>query len=235
MPRNFFITGNPKSGKTTLLKQLVKELKKTGLKVGGFVSPDERHHGTRTAFRVMDVDSGKTAMLARVDGDGPKVSKYHVDVKSFEGIALPSMKKSRDYDVVIIDEIGAMELKSAKFASMLDDLLESETHLIATLHRDLVDKYATDGEVLEIDEENRSQVYQRLFREAASMKKAPKKKAEKPQKKAPEKKMAPAKKAGKKPPKVGMEEVAEQEVKPEKEKPKEQGGLLHRIKKLFGS
>jgi nucleoside-triphosphatase len=228
MPRNFFITGNPKAGKTTLLLQLVKELRKKGLKVGGFVSPDERHHGTRTAFRVMDVESGKSAMLARVSGDGPKVSKYHVDVKSFEGIVLPSMKKSAECDIVVIDEIGVMELKSAKFAAMLDDLLESDTHLIATLHHDLIGKYSTEGEVLEIDEENRSQVYQRLLREAASMKKEVPAKMEKSAKRKAQEK-APPKKGRKK-------EAAPKKKEPVIERKEEKkGGFFDSIKRMFGS
>lgn len=251
MPRNYFITGDPKAGKTTLLKQLVKELKKSGVRVGGFISPEERHHGTRTAFKVMDLESGKTALLASTGGDGPKVSKYHVDVKSFESIALPAMKKGGSCDVVVIDEIGAMELKSKKFAGMLDDLLESDTPVIATLHHQLAEKYGTDGEILEIDEENRSQVYERLLREAGSIKKKEKKAAkEAPRKTEAPKKAAPAKKAKaeKKPPKAKKEAPVKEEMREEKiekreepeekfEEPKEEkkkGGLLDRIKKLFG-
>ena len=260
MPRNYFITGEPKAGKTTLIRDLVKELKKKGFRVGGFVSPEERHHGTRMAFRVMDVDTGKSAMLASVKGDGPKISKYHVDIKSFESIALPAMEKSGSYDVMVIDEIGLMELKSRKFANMLDELLESETPLIAALHADMVGKYSAEGEVLELDTRNRGQVYGRLLGETeesvvkkplraekkAAPKVAPQKKpgrkaGPKPEKKAGKKAEKPAKKKQapkERPPvkKVEMEEVALQEEPSEKEKkPEEKGGLIDRIKRLFGS
>ena len=248
MPRNFFITGEPNAGKTTLLKDIVKELKKKGLRVGGFISPEERHHGTRTGFKVMDVESGKVAVLASLEGDGPKVSKYHVNVPSFESIALPMMKKSGNYDVMVIDEIGVMELKSRKFANMLDELLDSKTPLIATLQHGLLEKFMTEGEVIELDQENRGMVFGKLLSEAKAsiVKRLEPTKAmpEKVQKQKPAKKVKPQKKraerkpakraAPKKTPKVEMGEVAEQEVKPKKEKPKEQkGGLLHRIKKLL--
>jgi nucleoside-triphosphatase len=179
MPQNYFISGDPKSGKTTLLKNLVAELRRSGLKVGGFISPDERHSGTRTAFFVMDVESGKRDVLASVDGDGPKVSKYHVDIKSFEGIAVPPMDKVDGYDVFVIDEIGRMEMLSARFARFLDKVLESRTPLIATIHREYVGSYGASGEVLTLTSDNRNAVYAELLSKA---KESIKKKQEPPQK-----------------------------------------------------
>lgn len=158
MPQNFFVTGMPKSGKTTLLMTIVRELKRRGLKVGGLISPDEKHHGTRTAFYVVDLATGKQGILASVDGDGPKVSKYHVDVKSFESVAVPALSASRGYDVVVIDEIGAMELESSRFRELVDRLLDSPTPLIASLHRDCVDKYGSYGEVMTLTSDNHEQV-----------------------------------------------------------------------------
>jgi nucleoside-triphosphatase len=157
MPQNFFVTGMPKSGKTTLLMRIVEELRKKGLKVGGFTSPEEKHHGTRTAFYVVDIATGKQALLASVDGDGPKVSKYHVDVRSFETVAVPALDRS-GYDVIVIDEIGAMELQSGKFRELVDELLESPVPLIASLHRDCVDKYGAYGEVMMLTSDNHEQV-----------------------------------------------------------------------------
>ncbi len=222
MPRNFFITGAPKSGKTTLLKEIVTELRKSGLKVGGFVSPEERHHGTRTAFRVMDVQSGKMAELANVKGDGPKVSKYHVDVRSFESIAVPAMESFDDCDVFVIDEIGVMEMKSVKFARLLDRIIESDTPLIAALHGQFVDKFGSSGEILELDQDSRGEVFERLLEEARGSitKKAPKP-AKKPEAtKAAEKETAPQKKAKGKAKKEAKKAPAkEKKAAPPKEKP----------------
>jgi len=182
MPNNFFITGEPKSGKTTLLKEIVKELKKKGLKVGGFISPEERHHGTRNAFHVMSVETGREEVLASVLGDGPKVSKYHVDIQSFESIAIPAMERHYTYDVFIIDEIGRMEMKSSEFGRLLDNILESHTPLIATLHQDYVSEFGQYGQVFELSEANRQAVFTRVIRNATETfgKKSAKEKKEKP-------------------------------------------------------
>ncbi|MFN7991205.1 MAG: nucleoside-triphosphatase [Candidatus Micrarchaeia archaeon] len=240
MPQNYFITGQPKAGKTTLLKDLVKELKSDGLKVGGFISPEERHSGTRTAFQVMDIDSGKKAGLADVKGDGPKVSKYHVDVKSFESIAVPSMERFESYDVFVIDEIGAMEMKSSRFSKLLDRILESETPLIATLNDQFVDIFGGSGEVVALDEDNRQAVYLRLLRKAKeSIKRKPAPKEEK--KEAPKKakkavKEKPVKKVKEKPPaKEAQPKPAEgPHAHVERKAPPKKESIVDRIKKLFG-
>ena len=162
MPQNFFITGLPKSGKTTVLSRIVADLRSHGLRVGGFISPEEKTHGTRTGFYVKDTDSGEISLLADVDANGPRVSKYHVDVKSFEDIALPSLRRFKDYDVIVIDEIGRMELKSQKFSEALDRVLESSTPLIASLHSDYVDRYGQSGEVIFLEDNNREETYREL-------------------------------------------------------------------------
>lgn len=164
MVNNFFITGAPQSGKTTLLHDLVKELKKRGFNVGGFLSPEKKEHGTREGFFVQDIETGNIAMLAALDSDGPKVSKYHVDVKGFEYIALQSMKNAGRYDVIIIDEIGVMEMKSTAFQNALTDLLEHEMPIVASLHREYVNMYEIFGRVYSITESNRNEVYASVLR-----------------------------------------------------------------------
>jgi len=172
MPNNFFITGMPRSGKTTLLRRIAKRLREQGLKVGGFISPEEAEHGTRTGFFVEDLSTGKKAILAGINIDGPKVAKYHVDIKSFEGVVLPNLSGFKAFDVIIVDEIGMMELKSQKFSDMLDAVLDSETPLIAALHNDLIERYGPYGEVLYLTEDTREFVYTDLVRKVASIKEA---------------------------------------------------------------
>lgn len=255
MPRNFFVTGMPKAGKTTILHDVIKGLKKSGLRVGGFISPSEKHHGTRTAFHVMDIETGKEAVLADVHGDGPKISKYHVNIKSFERVALPSLKKCRNYDVIIVDEIGRMEMKSNKFSRALDDVLDAEVPLIASLSSDYVDRFTPLGEVLNVGPSNRQAVYSRLLQEAKQSlkpkkkekkpkKKKPKKAAKKPAKKKKEVKKVKkkAKKTKKKAPKKSMKKMAppppkeekKEKVELEEKEPEEKKGFFGRIKDSLG-
>jgi len=247
MPQNFFVTGMPKSGKTTIIRKVVEELKRRGLRVGGFISPEETEHGTRKGFHVQDIETGKVATLASMDADGPRVSKYHVDIKSFESIAMPSMENVDMYDVFVVDEIGRMELKSRKFLGLLDKVFESPTPVIASLHRDYVERYGVQGEVMILTLTNREAVFLDLIkkttdayilkkpRKAKPGKKVAKLKPKKAGKKKPRKKAKPAKRAKpkekKEKPKPAKKEKKE---KPEEEKPKKRRGIVHSVRDLIG-
>jgi len=186
MPNNYFISGMPKAGKTTLLRKLVEKMREHGLKVGGFLSPEEKIHGTRTGFYVEDIETGRIETLAEEDIDGPKVAKYHVDIKSFESLAVPVLESARRYDVMIIDEIGRMEMKSAKFGELLSQVLESDTPVVATISRDYMEAYSAWGEVQILTPSNRSRIYLTLLEKVVAYKKRiaakAKKKAKAPKK-----------------------------------------------------
>jgi nucleoside-triphosphatase len=231
MANNFFLTGMPKAGKTTLLRKLVDDMKSQGIKVCGFLSPEEKTHGTRTGFKVEDIETGKKAVLAATDIDGPKVAKYHVNIKSFERLAGPALKNLSKYDVVVIDEIGRMEMKSTKFQNIVEDILESSTPLIASLHRDYIEDYRAWGEVLIVTPTNRGRVYLDLLRQVSDLEKSKKKAAKTAKKKAAKKKKATKKKTKKKPTKKRPKrKEPSKKKKPKKPKPlEEEEQMAHEI------
>lgn len=219
MPRNYFITGLPKSGKTTLVRKVVEQLKARNLKVGGFVSPEDKHHGTRTGFYVENIETGTRRVLASVKGDGPKVSKYHVNVRSFEGVALTAMRNIEKYDVFVVDEIGRMEMRSSKFLRQLDNIFESKVPVIASISNEYVETYGVEGEVIMLTRTNRDEVLFDLLDKTAGYRKRKKK----PEEKKPEKKPAKKKEAKKKKPE-----------KKEKKKPRKRKGILAGLRELIG-
>jgi len=171
MPNNYFITGLPKIGKTTLLQKLADKMSQNGLRVGGFLSPEQKVHGTRTGFVVQDIETGRVERLASIDNDGPRVSKYHVDKKSFESLVQQVQERIKRYDVVVLDEIGRMEMKSEKFGDLLIDLLESNTPVVASLHRDYIEDYKAWGEVFILNLSNRNRLYMELIERVGTIKK----------------------------------------------------------------
>lgn len=237
MPNNFFITGMPQSGKTTLLRDLAIALLKKGVNVGGFISPVEKKYGVRESFFVEDIETRKTAPLAIVGGNGPLVGKYNVDVKSFESIVMRSLNNAAKYDVIIVDEIGHMEMKSTAFQDALADLMVSNTPVIASIQGSYVNTYGIYGRVYNLTDTNKGMTYDSILRNILKVlgpaTKVSVKKVEAVTAKAPKpevrKKVKALKKA--KPAKV-QEQKHNKPVKLEGKEGKK--GLLHSIKKLFG-
>lgn len=134
VPR-ILLTGPPRAGKTTLVSQLVNELAAVGVPVGGFLTREIREDGERVGFTVEEI-AGPRALLAHVGlPAGPAVGRYHVDVAAFEGLALPAIQRAAQRrGVVIIDELGQMELFSPAFVDSFNQLLDQPVPLVATIH-----------------------------------------------------------------------------------------------------
>jgi len=178
MKNNFFVSGVPKCGKTTMITDLVSELKKKGFRVAGFISPEHKSRGTRDSFYVQDVETGEKSLLASVELPSPKVSKYGVAVKSFESVALPALRKAKNNgcDVIVIDEIGPMEMHSSKFGDLLFDLFEEKIPVVAAIHREFVNDYDVYGNVYFVGPSNRGRVFNQLKKNLLKVLKKPKRK-----------------------------------------------------------
>ncbi|HSB70850.1 MAG TPA: NTPase [Candidatus Methylomirabilis sp.] len=125
------ITGAPGSGKTTLLRALVAEVPG---RPGGFLTDEIREGGARVGFRVSALD-GRTGTLAHVKAvQGPRVGRYRVDVASFEAVGVEALEAAtREADLIVVDEIGKMELCSTRFMAALEAALLSPKPILGTI------------------------------------------------------------------------------------------------------
>uniref|UniRef100_A0A8D8S6B2 Cancer-related nucleoside-triphosphatase n=1 Tax=Cacopsylla melanoneura TaxID=428564 RepID=A0A8D8S6B2_9HEMI len=72
---------------------------------------------------------------ARSTVPGPKVGKYTVDLKSFESLVQPILtpEKLKVCQVLILDEIGKMELFSKQFESSIQRIFQTSQVILATV------------------------------------------------------------------------------------------------------
>jgi nucleoside-triphosphatase len=129
------LEGRPGSGKTTVAWRLMEILKADGVAVCGFVTREIREQGRRVGFSFETTD-GATGLLAHVDFAGlPRVGKYGVDLAEFERVAVPVVSEASRDKIVLIDELGKMELASKLFReaslSVFDD---DQAVVVATIH-----------------------------------------------------------------------------------------------------
>lgn len=128
---SFFITGRPGVGKTTLLKQIVSALR---VSAGGFYTEEERREGRREGFRIVTLD-GQIATLASINLRTPhRVSKYGVSIENLEQIGVAALRRAiEEAELIVVDEIGKMELLSPGFQEVVLDAIESGKPVLGTI------------------------------------------------------------------------------------------------------
>ena len=127
----YLLTGRPGTGKTSLIKQAVAELKG---KAGGFYTEEIRDRGARLGFKLITLD-GQEAILAHVNFPSRyRVSKYGVDVDSLDRVGVSALRQAaRQCDLVVVDEIGKMELFSANFREAVLEIIGSGKRVLGTI------------------------------------------------------------------------------------------------------
>jgi nucleoside-triphosphatase len=121
------VEARPGAGKTTAFRRLAGLLGDAS----GFTTEEIREGGRRVGFAVESLD-GSRGVLAHVSFRGPpRVGRYGVDLEAFERVALPSLRLG---GVVLMDELGKMELFSERFREEVLRLFDSPVALAATVH-----------------------------------------------------------------------------------------------------
>jgi len=111
------VTGATGIGKTTVCAKAIDSLTSHGLKCGGVLCWKEAGGG----IQLEDVESGATAHLAGVKEEysGPHAGKYCFNPEAIDfgnGI----IERAARRDVLIVDELGLLELAGQGFTSALD-------------------------------------------------------------------------------------------------------------------
>jgi len=131
MKRALLLTGKPGTGKTALIKEA---LSGTKVKRGGFYTEEIRTGGIRQGFRIVTLD-GQEAILAHVGISSPyQVSKYRVDTDSLNRVGVSALRQAlKESDLIVIDEIGKMELLSSQFREAVTQAINSGKKVLGTI------------------------------------------------------------------------------------------------------
>lgn len=136
MGQALLLTGRPGIGKTTVIREVARRL---GARAGGFYTEEIRTAGKRTGFRLVGLPEGRAtaALLASVNERGRyRVGRYSVHLDNLERVGVAAIRQAvhdAAVSVVVIDEIGRMELYSAAFRQAVLQALNSRKPLVATI------------------------------------------------------------------------------------------------------
>jgi nucleoside-triphosphatase len=142
-PPRILITGKPGVGKTTIIQKVIERLQ---VPYGGFYTEEIREGGVRVGFRLRTME-GKEGIMAHVNSKSPhRVSKYGVEVSAFEDIAVPELDRvlqgyfppgsrgeHKGSALLVIDELGRMELFSRKFQEKVLEIFDHPIPILAVI------------------------------------------------------------------------------------------------------
>ena len=133
MGKTLLLTGHPGIGKTTIIRNVIAQV---GNKAGGFYTEEIVGPGGRKGFRLITPD-GKETIMAHVDMRSPKtptVGRYGVDVKALERVGVAALRRAmQEKKLVIVDEIGTMELYSRAFCDAVMLAILGPTPVLGTI------------------------------------------------------------------------------------------------------
>jgi nucleoside-triphosphatase len=129
---NLLVTGRPGSGKTTVIERVVAALPR-GVATG-FFTREIRSRGARRGFAIHTLD-GETAVLAEIGGSGPRVGRYRVRPEALDEVALPALAARAGIRLVVVDEIGKMEVLSSRFCDAVRAALDGRVSVLAAIAR----------------------------------------------------------------------------------------------------
>ena len=168
MKPKIVLTGRPGCGKTTLIKRVVDKL---ALPAGGFYTEEIRQGGGRVGFKIVTLEE-EQAVLAHVSFKSPqRVGKYGLDLSGLETIGLEAIRRAvTARQVVVIDEIGPMELRSAIFREVVSETFDSRSAILGTITARSFPfttalKRRRDVTVIEVRRDNREQLVRELSRQ----------------------------------------------------------------------
>ncbi len=146
-------------GKSTVI---VKVVEKLDINVCGIQCSEIRSEGKRVGFKIQDIATGRAGILSHVECSGPGVGKYHVNLADLDDIGTNAIKKaanSANCDLLVIDEIGPMELKSLHFVSAVEHVLDLDLDMLVVLHHSsrhpLALRIREEFRIITVNEQNR--------------------------------------------------------------------------------
>ena len=136
-PVKIGITGLPGSGKTQTLLRIIQLLEEEGVKVGGMVTEPIVERQRRAGFQITNWLTKEHEVFAHESlRSRVRSGRYGINVAALEGLGTRALAEAREEaDVIVIDEVGKMEVESDVFTQSVIDTLDAKKSIVMTLHK----------------------------------------------------------------------------------------------------
>ncbi len=143
--------------------------------LSGFYTVEVRDgNNVRIGFDIVTIPQGLRGVLARRSGlpsSFPRTGPYRINLASFEELALPTLRIEHSDGLLIVDEIGKMELYSPAFRAAIEGLLRNpNSKLLGTTNLpnrvpfcDQISANTETVEIYQISRETRDMKYEEIL------------------------------------------------------------------------
>jgi nucleoside-triphosphatase THEP1 len=128
----FIITGQVASGKTRFLTQLIEKFRELNVKTGGFYSPKILSSDITIAYDLVHLTNNERIefLHTNLSDHSSDIGKYKMNESSFtKACHWIETDIENQCDVMILDEVGRLELTDKGWAGSIDLLLKSATKI----------------------------------------------------------------------------------------------------------
>jgi len=135
----FILTGKIAQGKTTKIQEIVADFKQKQIAIGGIYSPRVMENNLTIGYDVVDISTSERTLFLRNEehADLSKIGKYSIFPQGLsKGKNALTFSANVTNQLVIIDEVGKLELDNEGWASSLENLINHSTHHILLVVRD---------------------------------------------------------------------------------------------------
>jgi nucleoside-triphosphatase THEP1 len=139
----FIITGEVGAGKTTQVMKVIENLKRKNIPVSGIYSPRVLEGAMTIGYDVVELETDhREPFLRRTQGGVPgEIGQYDILPQGNEaGLAALARATTNKHQVVIIDEVGKLELNDKGWAEKIPELIETVPVLILVVRDTFADQ-----------------------------------------------------------------------------------------------
>ena len=135
----WIITGDKRSGKTTLLRQLVDKLGSNRVK--GIVAPSEERDGNVVGYDAIILPLGRKVRIVSRKGMGEKVGRFVMLEKGKREVMRMLSGERENPDLFVFDEFGPLELRGKGLRSIFDEFLKNGEMGVVVVRRSLLSDF----------------------------------------------------------------------------------------------
>jgi nucleoside-triphosphatase THEP1 len=142
-PKVFIVSGAIGEGKTTFIKKLVDTLKENNISVGGIISEKVVSDSQTIGYDILDIETGEREILLRKDEENgmERIGKFTIHHEGIsKGIAVLNRARLSDREIIVIDEVGFLEIENKGWAGAIKEIIKSsKNHLLITVRDGLIE------------------------------------------------------------------------------------------------